>query len=122
MLECTCTVPLGMPVEPDEYSQKQGSSQVVGAGDSSGEPASSSSSKEMYSPPLVPETTTCLRNGNEPRFSLTSGANCGSRCSETISARARLSESMYSNSRDVRSVFTGIGTIPALMLPRNAVG
>ena len=31
MLECTCTVPFGMPVEPEEYSQKQGSSLVVGA-------------------------------------------------------------------------------------------
>ncbi len=38
MLECTCTAAFGTPVEPEEYSQKQGSSEVVGAGESLGEP------------------------------------------------------------------------------------
>jgi hypothetical protein len=28
-LDWMCTVPFGAPVEPDEYNQKQGSSQVV---------------------------------------------------------------------------------------------
>src|SRR5204863_302906 len=35
---------LGAPVEPEEYSQKQGSSEVVGAGESSGEPFARTSS------------------------------------------------------------------------------
>src|SRR6266513_2734862 len=45
MLECTCTAAFGAPVEPEEYSQKQGSSQVVGAGESSREPFATTSSK-----------------------------------------------------------------------------
>src|SRR6266545_1898898 len=43
-----------------------------------------------------------------------SGANCGSSCSETTSALARLSESIYSYSLGVSSVFTATGTIDAL--------
>ncbi len=34
----TCTVPLGAPVEPDEYSQKHGSSHSVGAGSNTSPP------------------------------------------------------------------------------------
>ncbi len=49
-------------------------------------------------------------------------ANWGNSASDTISALARLSESMYSKSFGVSRVFTAIGTIPALMAPRNAVG
>ncbi len=33
---CVCTVPFGLPVEPDEYSQKPMSSAAVGAGDRAG--------------------------------------------------------------------------------------
>jgi len=35
---------------------------------------------------------TCFRNGSLP----IAGANCGNSCSDTMSAFARLSESMYS--------------------------
>ncbi len=86
MLECACTVPFGMPVEPEEYSQKQASSRVVGAGASFASPFASTSSNDE------PVTITCLRNGS---FSST-GLNCGSSASDTTSALARLSASMYS--------------------------
>jgi hypothetical protein len=84
MLECTCTVPLGMPVEPEEYSQKHGSSQVVGAALSSGFDFESRSAKGG--------TSTCFRNGSLE----TNGSNCGLRGGETSSTLARLSDSMYS--------------------------
>src|SRR6266581_8859893 len=92
MLECTCTAAFGVPVEPEEYSQKQGSSEVVGAGESSGKPFARTSSNAAWPDAPRPETMTCFRNGRLGK----SGANWGSSCSETTSALARLSESMYS--------------------------
>ncbi len=84
MLECTCTVPFGMPVEPEEYSQKQGSSRVVGAGFNSGLAFASRSAKGG--------TRTCFKKGSLER----NGSNCGLSGGETSSALARLSDSMYS--------------------------
>ena len=92
MLECTCTVPLGVPVEPEEYSQKQASSRVVGAGANSSLPFARRSRNAMWPLASLPETTTCSRNGSLP----SSGSNCGSSASDTNSTRARLSLSMNS--------------------------
>src|SRR5690242_20908366 len=59
MLEWTWTVPFGIPVEPEEYSQKQASSQVVGAGGRSGDPFASTSLNAVWPAP-APDTMTCL--------------------------------------------------------------
>jgi hypothetical protein len=44
-LAWVCTVPLGRPVEPDEYNQNAGSSPAVAAGDATGSTAPSRCAK-----------------------------------------------------------------------------
>ena len=92
-LECTCTVPLGTPVEPDEYSQKHGSSRSVGAASkTSVEAASTSRSQCMPAAGAAAEdTTTCFKKGDCSRI----GWNCANSGSDMTSIGARLSCSMY---------------------------
>jgi hypothetical protein len=62
--ECRCTVPLGVPVEPLEYSQKHGSSSQVSCTRRSAEPAATIPATE--SGPSPPATTTALSEGTLP--------------------------------------------------------
>src|SRR4026208_2646908 len=79
MPECTCTVPFGNPVEPEEYNQKHASSRVVGAGASCGLPFASTSLNARCpfanedDCVVVPETITCFRNGNLPSRGVKAG-------------------------------------------------
>src|ERR1017187_8729452 len=95
-LDWICTVPLGVPVEPDESSQKQASSQVVGGGSQAAPAFAISSCKDIWPFASFPDTITCLRNGSLPARLSSSGANVDSNCSDTTSALARLSLSMNS--------------------------
>src|ERR1019366_9753479 len=95
---CMCTVPLGMPVEPDEYSQKHASSQVVGAGAQAVAALDIRSCKDNWPFASLPDTITCLRNGSLSARCSKRGAKVGSNCSDTTSALARLSLSMNSES------------------------
>src|SRR5260221_11316248 len=119
-LECTCTVPLGAPVEPDEYSQKQGSSRKVGAGSKeSVEAARTSPNARMPGGGAAdPEIKTCLRNGDWLKV----GRNCGSSGCEITAICARLSCSMYAQSAADSLGCTGPGTIRPLVPRGKAVG
>src|SRR6185437_16991109 len=95
-LECTCTAPLGVPVDPDEYSQKQGSSRKVAAGSNESVDAARISLK-AYRPvggAVVPDIKTYFRKGDWPNI----GRNCGSSGSESTAMAARLSLSIWASS------------------------
>ncbi len=87
-----CTVPFGFPVDPEEYSQKQGASQVVSTVWKRLAAADISSPKSRVpSMPAPAATTMCLTVGT----SLTMSLNCGQSCFDTTRATAPLSRSMY---------------------------
>ena len=116
-LVCTCTVPFGRPVEPDEYSQKATSSPQVRAA-SAVVPARSNSRASESVPgggeALPPET----RIGPVHPAKRAASASVASSSVETTSAFARLSARMYAKSVGWKSVFIGMGTMPALIAPR----
>ena len=109
-------MPLGEPVEPLEYSQKQASSLQVLATSASGVPEATSCATERS--PVSPAMNRCLRVATLP----ISGSKDGSSDLETNSACARESRSMNSKSFVVSSVLAAIGTTPARMQPRNTTG
>src|SRR4051812_47694169 len=81
--ECRCTVPLGVPVDPLEYSQKQASSLQVGS--TSRPPSPLATQPATEPPPSLPATTTCLSEGSLP----TMPSKVGSSALETNKAWAR---------------------------------
>jgi hypothetical protein len=109
-------VPLGVPVEPLEYSQNAASSAQVSATWAAALPDCTSAATE--SAPLPPATNTCLSAGMDA----TSGSNTGSSGAETNRACARESRSMKSKSLPVSSVLAATGTTPASRQPRNTTG
>ena len=74
---CRCTTPLGLPVDPELYSQKPGSSRWVGTGSISSRWAASASSSSTTPAPAPPRATN--RSSSWP-----ASASC-SRGSETAS-------------------------------------
>ena len=93
-LAWVCTVPLGLPVEPDEYSQNAGSSPRVAAGSASGSLAARSESKAIApagSASATPATIRCLTSFFAWPIALPSS---GASEAETIAAWARLCASM----------------------------
>jgi len=92
---CRCIAPLGVPVEPDEYSQNATSSAVVGAGASSGAAAARSASRERApagGASVVGSGDDATTIRSMPAASIP-GASLPARASLTTTARARLSRS-----------------------------
>ena len=89
-----CTVPLGLPVEPEEYSQKPGSSGVVGAGAARGVAAAraaSNSTMPAGSSPAGCDTSTVASSCGAFSMALCS---TGSSAPDTSAACARACSSM----------------------------